>query len=461
MNVVYKGTLLLFIFFLIGCKKDKKTNPPPVITFNAPSPGQGCSYALDSTLGTYTMTINVNAQVSDNEHLASINVTLVDINHVPQQGSVNVPISSADFTFNLNYEVTQFRLPSGTYYIQVTASDGSNTTVAYQPIYIYTSPSILWGYCAVLKSNNKSIGFYGPSGNSLVYSIPLNQSYNGMKYGGYNAQLYVNGNGTQMPFQAFSMQPQSNLLAFTESANLSQQNYTCLYTDGNKPYVGFSNGDIYSYLSTSFPSTSYRYSTGNAVYPYFFTTTSLYGVGAFKNTNGTPDQLVAFNLSSGSTFQHFQLVINTALKSVVAIFEKAQDSLYVLGNDTNNNAVVYIYSPVENRISAYSFAGTGLGKMLSATKINNEYVLFSTATGVYSCIGLSLNIVPGFSGAQKLVYQPGLNLLTVGNSGSGSSSLTGYALITNTLSVTTFSAITNRTLNFGDSLIDFEVITNK
>jgi hypothetical protein len=464
-----------YLLLVSGCKKDKKTNPPPVITFTLPAANQSFNYALDPTLKTYTTTINVNAQVSDNEHLASISVTLVDVNYVPQQASVNVPISSADFIFNINYEVTKFNLASGTYYIQVTASDGANTTVAYQPIYIYTSPAQLWGYCVVLKNTPNTISYCDTSKNNLFTFPMLGVGYNGMRYSGYNEQLYVNGNGngTLQNFQAYSMQAQSlGAVSFTENS-LSNDNFTCLYTDGNKPYVGYYNiynaGSpiVYSYLNGT-PSTSYGFpSTTSYGYPYYFSTTSLYGMAAFKSkVSGTPDNLTTFYIT-GSFLQSIPFPSNF---KAVAIFEKQPDSLYVLGNDTTTNtAALYIYQPVENQFSSSSLLSGGMGKMSSAVEVTNECIIFSTNTGIYVCNGLSTNLAPSplNIGAQKLSYQPNINntsILTVASSSSGNANLAAYAISSSTVSVTTFSftPIPDWSLTFhSDSLIDFQVITNK
>jgi hypothetical protein len=426
-----------------------------------PAPGQSVSYLLDPTLKTYTATINVNAQVSDNEHLAYITVALVDINHVPLQASVNVPIASADFTFNINYEVTQFRLPSGTYNIQITANDGSNTTVGYQQIYINTSPTELWGFCAVLKSSPQMIKEYDTSSSpNNFYTISLNQPYNGMRYGGYNAQLYVNGNGTQMPFNSYNMQQAAvGSLNYSESASPTQQNYTCLYTDGNKPYVGFaSGGNINSYQNSGSPSTSYIYPTTTA-YPYCFTTSTSYGVAVFRNTYGIfNDQIIAFPLAGVTVSPNFPvaLAVNTTLNTIVAMFEKANDSLYVLGNDAGNNAVAYLLYP---SIPAFTPITLPPGKMLSATKVNNGGFIYSTATGVYVCNGVTVNpasLLP--NGAQKVSYQSGLNMLAVANSTSSiMSNIKAYTVSTNSLTLINNWSL----LTFGDSLIDFEVITNK
>ena len=363
---------------MLSCKKDKKDTQSPVITFISPSNGQ--TYKMFDTIG-------VSAHVSDNMHLSYINVTLTDANHGALQASYSVPITSLDFIFNIKYILTQFHLASGNYLMQITADDGYNTTSSYQSIHITESPTQLWGYCTVLKNTNQTINQVDTM-NSLISSISLSQPYNGMKYGAYNQQLYVNGKGTQ-EFQSFYLQPQTaKALTYAASATVSQQDYTYLFTDGYKPYVGFLNGDVYSFTSTGSYSTSYRLNDIN-FYPYYFTTTSAYGIGIFKSKIATvSDKIVSFGIF-GSVFNSLPLAGNTAITNVVGVFEKAQDTLYVVGNDATNQAVIGFYTPSNNTFLPYSISGSG--KMLSATKVNSGYILISTTTGIYPVIGLNLN----------------------------------------------------------------------
>ena len=132
----------------------------------------------------------------------------------------------------------------------------------------------------------------------------------------------------------------------------------------------------------------------------------------------------------------------------------------MLGNDANNQAVAYVYtfSGGAQGFSASPLAGFGsFGKMLSATKINNEFILFSTATGVYSCNGLNVNMVSLLPAAQKISYQSKLNVLSV----ASGSNLNAYSVITSTVGTTSFTPIAKMSKTFTDSIVDFEVITNK
>jgi hypothetical protein len=346
-------------------------------------------------------------------------------------------------------------LQTGAYFIQITANDGYNTATFNQPINIIESPTQLWGYCTVLKTYPQiinlipfdTLGVFNP-----ISHIGLSQAYNGMKYGAYNQQLYVNGKGT-MPFQSFYVQAQSiNQLAYSASATVSQLDYTSIYTDGNKPYVGFFNSDIYSFDNIGSYSTSYRLNNLN-FYSYLFTKTSNYGIGVYKSKIASnPDKIVSF--TGFGAFNNSAAL--PAKFKVIAVFEKGvhQDSLYVLGNDSNNQAQMYIYQPVENTFSNPLITNINYGKMMSAVMINNEYVIFSTPSGIYPITNENLNIALLNTGAQKLAYQPKLNMLIA----ASGFNLTPYHV--STYSLTPVSVI-HSSINCGDSIIDFEVITNK
>ncbi|HXU25676.1 MAG TPA: hypothetical protein VN698_00485 [Bacteroidia bacterium] len=398
-------------------------------------------------------TITVNARVSDNEHLSYINVTLTDLNHTPLQASYAVPIQSADFVFNIRYILTQFHLQTGNYFMQITADDGYNTTSFYQPISITESPTLLWGYCTVLKNSSQTINQIDTSGG-LISSIVLSQAYNGMKYGTYNQQLYVNGKGTR-PFQSFYLQAQTaSQLTYNASATVNQLDYTSLYTDGYKPYVGFLNSDINSFDNTGAYGTSYRLNDPN-FYPYLFTKTSNYGVGVFKSKIASvTDKIVSFS-GFGAMFNNMPLLIPNF--KVVAMFEKGNDSVYVFGNDASNQTQAYVFYVPNNSLSSLQNIPAA-GKILSAVKVSSNYAIFSTASGIYSVNGISVSSVLSSSGgAQKLAYHPKLNMLVTANSTSSTGSLNLYTVGTNSLTPVLHPSFINCT----DSIIDFEVITNK
>ncbi len=452
MRLALTLTIVLFIFILSSCTKDKKDTQPPIITFTTPTNGQSFVFLLDSTSGKYHIPINVTGNVSDNIHLTSVYIILTDMNHTPVQDAYKLSVTSASLTINNTYDVTEFRLQTGQYIMQITADDGYNSVSSFQPINITESPTQWLGYCVNLRSAPQTITGYD-SLKHINLTRTINGTYNGMKYGSYYQQLYVNGNANQ-PFTAYDIK--TNTPAYTEILTGTQTAFTCMHTDGRKAYVGFKNGitdgTIYSYLNTGAPSTSYRFTSSTISFPYYFTTTSTNNVAVYKNVSAPGgDNLVTFG-GAGASFNNSLLPVN--MKSVSSIIEKSQDSLYVFGNDINDNATAYIYTFSSNGFLTPPIFSNTFGKLLSAVKVNNQYVIFSTESGVYACKGTSVNSNPILTGVvQKLAYQPKINMLTTAEMGS----LNAYTVGTNSLSI-----LNARSMAFsGDSIVDFEVITNK
>ncbi|MEO8760816.1 MAG: hypothetical protein ABI388_06215 [Bacteroidia bacterium] len=445
----------MFILFLVGCKKDKKVTIPPTITYSSPSGGQALSYIYDAITHKYHLPINVVARVTDPVHLASIMVSLTDLNHTPLQAPVSVPITSADFVFNIMYDVTDFRL-QGSYLIQITADDGTSASSSFQPITIIESPTLWTGYCVNAKSNPLNIARYDSLQNQSFLSVTLT-NFNGMKFSGYNQQLFINGSGASQSFQAFNLN--HNMQDYADGLPGGQTDYTLIYTDGNKSYVGFSSvhpdstGIINSYLSSGLASTSYRYRATNTAYPYRFIATSTNNVAIYKVAlPNNQDVLVNFG-QFGFPVTTVALPVKI---NVVSVLQKSVDSLYIFGNDSNQQATAYIYT-FSGGISASPLSGVGsLGKLLSAVSINNEYVILSTKNGVYACTGTAINTTAVLPAAQKLAYQPKLNVLVA----ASGLNLNAYKIVTNA-GITSFNPFTKMNLTFADSIVDFEVITNK
>lgn len=434
-RIILYSTLALLIFFLFACKKEKKDSTPPQVSISSPAGGQ--AFKMFDT-------ITVSAHVSDETQLTSVVVSLNDLNNVPVQSSVSIGIQSKDFTFSIKYILTQYHLSSGFYNISVSANDGSNLRQGTVQVYINESPTVKTGYFIVGNTQPKNIVHYDLSFNQ-TNNIVLNTGFNGMAYGGYYQQLYVNGNINQS-FQAYSTQSNSPVWSLTYSGGGLPQ-YMNVYTDGTKPYISYYAGNVVSYSNTGSISKTYV-NSNNAYYASYFTFGSVYDIGLFKNKFGSgTDELICFGNSTG-------VAINnnfSPLASVVGIFEHTSDQFYVLGNDASNNAVFSLYTVSSNVCTPMSFLIAG--KMLSAVQIDSDNLVFSSSNGnIYAFKYSTSNLTPLASvTAQQLFYQSKMKELT--------------AACKNNLYVYSVSAsymLTQQTMQaFADSIIGFEVITNK
>lgn len=387
-------------------------------------------------------TIVVNAHVSDDVKLTSVTVSLTDMNNTPVQFTANIPIQGKDFSFTIKYILSEYRLNTGNYQISINANDGTNSHQSTQKIFVIESPTVKTGYAIVGASTPKVIAKYDTSFVSTG-SINVSTGFNGMAYGGYNQQLYINGNINQ-GFQSYNMQAGVADWSMPYGSSGIPQ-YMGVYSDGQKAYVSHYYGNLIAYSNTG---QSVKTFTNNAsgYYVSYFNFGSTYDMAVVKDKFGTgPDKIVCYKLTGVPNNDNFTPC------SIVGIFEKRFDQFYILGNDATGKSVFSLYDASANTCTPVSVLANG--KMLSAVQIDPDFMIFSCDNGnVYGFRYSNSNVLP-MAGvmAQKLFYQPKMTELT--------------ASVKNNLYVYSVSGnytLTQRKMQvFADSIIGFEVITNK
>lgn len=427
-------TALLLLIFFWSCKKKEKDTSSPSLGIS--SPVSGAFYKMYDT-------IIVSGHVSDDKHLSSVVVTLTDANNAVQQYSYSVPIQSNDFNFSIQYYLTNYHLSSGYYYISVTAGDGSNTTQRSTKIYITESPTLKTGYYVVGASQPKTIVKYNTA-FAQQSSISLNTGFNGMAFAPYYRMLYVNGTIYQ-PLQAYD--EQTNGLAWSYNYNGSGMPTTVsMSTDGTDAYVGYYAGSVMRITNTG--QLGAGYSTGNNIYyPTYFTLTSAYGTGVFKDKTGSAgDKLYCFYRGSGFYLNSAY----TPLKAI-AIFEHTQNEFYVVGNNSSGQAQLYLYSVQNNAFTGPFVLPTG--KLLSAVQADSDFLLLGMDNGnIYGYKYSTGNCLPlAGAKAQQLAYNNKLGEVTA----AVRNNLYSYSLSTN------YNLTQINMQTFTDSIIGFDVITNK
>lgn len=144
---------LWFIFFcvvLFSCKK--KDEQAPVITINTPIQGQNF---------TYTPTIDITGNVSDNVGLKAIEISLLDHEYKLASGVVGYSIDKNAKSYAFSYEVTDVYLPQGKYYLKVQAVDLSdNRSSTFVEIYLDELPLSLRGIYYVGTNENHNFDSY-------------------------------------------------------------------------------------------------------------------------------------------------------------------------------------------------------------------------------------------------------------------------------------------------------------
>jgi len=425
--------VFMLIFFSFSCKKEKKDKTSPLVAIT--NPLSGAAFQMFDTL-------DVSAHVSDETQISSIVVALTDINNTVLQYSYSVPVQSNDFTFNIKYYLTEYHLPSGFYYMSVTVSDGSNFTQRTVKIHITESPTVKTGYFWVGSLLPKQI-IKANTGMVQQNSITLSTGFNGMAFGPYYQQLFINGNLYQ-PFIGYDAVMNGTSWSIPYSSG-GIPNFMCVATDGQKAFIGYYSGDLGAMTYTGGTSTSYPNGNSN-YYPFYFTLTSNYGIGIYKDKQGGSDKLMSFGRTTGTPQNNTFMPIK-----VSHVFERTTTELFILGNNGSNQAVFYLYTVNTNAlVGPFSLPA---GKLLSAAWVDSDYLLLAMDNGIiygYRYSNSNATVLANVK-AQKITYDTGLRELNAAvNNGMYS-----YSLSTNyVLTATGFATVS-------DSIIGFEVITNK
>jgi hypothetical protein len=137
---------LMGLVLMLGCKKERDMISPEVEIF---TPKQHEAFTMGDS-------VFVSGIASDETMLTSVVVTLTDEQFIVRDHQVNLTVISNPQPFSFWYDLTNKHLPEGDYYIQVRASDGTNTRYKYRRIRLTQGPLSLRSVVVVTRSGEAS-----------------------------------------------------------------------------------------------------------------------------------------------------------------------------------------------------------------------------------------------------------------------------------------------------------------
>jgi len=241
----YQHCLLLLAFLGVGltaCKKDKE-NAPPVITIV--SPGDASTLTVPDTL---LVTVNV----SDDERVEQVTVSLLDANYVPVTPAVSVTPMSNPATITLALPVTSEQLESGTYKLLATATDGELSAKDIHTIQVSGVPLRLRMVYAVSATSTNAFALYRIDS---IGQVTLASSYD-MDLGGADisshAQRIFLAGSTTGPFLALDV---DYLSTIWQRPNMSPSGLPWFTSvdlcSDEQVYVGDGNGVLHGYQAVN------------------------------------------------------------------------------------------------------------------------------------------------------------------------------------------------------------------
>jgi hypothetical protein len=360
---IFKGAFVFLVVVFIGsCKKETDEYGPKVV-FNTPFENQ--SFMVYDNIA-------VNASVSDETRITELAITLVDLNYIPVQSSLLVPVSSSTITVNVSYPVDNIHLESGMYYLMITASDGKNDSRTFRRVLIIGVPKVLKKVFVATSSSvfQTNLSFIDSTFSGMNFNNTFSGDYLAVSSSSYDQQVFMCGNYTG----AFtSLTVPDNTLKFTISPAVSASPYfTGFYAEDRKIFVGRYDETIKGYSTA-----------GNIIYsgtanPGYYVRRMImnngYMVAEEKHKTSSGKVLVSF-YSTGTPEQ--QVAIN---QDVVAFCEKDDHKVFVFGNNAGQG-VIQLYDRLNNNLwdpYPYSLAA---GSILSAVKIDLDTYLIGHSNG--------------------------------------------------------------------------------
>lgn len=336
--VSFLGVLLILF---TSCKKEEDDTIPS-ISIVAPTNGQFFSVGD---------TIYIQGNVSDNNNLKYISISLNDDNNISTGNSINLNLNSGSYVLNEKLVLDDEQMTSGVYNLAITASDGTNSTTKFVELNINEFPKRRNGF--ILFSNN------GTSTN-IVKLDSLN-----------NASMLYNVNGDFFNGAVNSINQEviscgnlsGNLTAYNLSTGISSWNinnnaaglahFTGMAINQNHTYVGYYNQNIQSYLKSGIPNFS-----AQALTSFYVEQLSVHNndllITEQKHKTTTEIRLVAYYLATGVEKQN--VIIN---KDVVDMYSVSANEMVVFSNNSGNGEI-HIFDITQNSIWQPFTLNTGL-----------------------------------------------------------------------------------------------------
>ena len=404
-KIVFNKALLPCIFFVsalgfFSCKKDNDKATPPEIEILSPA---------ENTVFNMFDTVTVIFNVRDDEALTSVAVSLVDGSNNQVQGSVNATPSSMTTSVTALYVRNEIHLPSGYYYLKVSASDGKSSNYKLRKIYINEAPRKFLGAYLVSSTGPGNVNLFAAD---TLMNISSAYTYAGdfaaASLSSYNQAFYMAGQ-TSGNFSSLSLP--GHIIGWTVPLIPSANPYfTDVISYQKNVYLAFYDGRIKGYSKTG--SIVFNANIAQGFFPTRIARHPDYMLVATKEIISSTRKIVLFNGATGTGFQESFMT-----QVPKEIFYKDNDNLYFFGN-SGTQGVMEIYQISTNGF--WTPRTLPAGFLLSAVQIDPDNYLFGMNDGTIYRYQYSITSLTTFvSGIQAgiLKYDP-VNMVVFAVDGS-------------------------------------------
>lgn len=322
--------LLLVVFN--SCNKDLSDESIPTIYIASPSQGQYFSVGD---------TIYIQGNVSDNNSLTNISISLNDDNNISTGNSINLNLNSGNYVLNEKLILDNTQMASGKYSLAITANDGINSTSKFVELNINEFPKRRNGF--VLFSNNGTstniVKLDSLNNASILYNV--NGDFLNGVVNSINQEVISSGN-LSGNLTAYNLS--TGMISWSLNNNASGfAHFTGLAANENHTFVGFFNQNIQSYLKSGIPNFNAQALTN------FYTEQLSVHNGSLlvteqKHKTIAEIRLVAYYLATGLEKQN--TIIN---EDVIDMYSLSNNELVVFTNNTINGKI-QVFDIAQNSI---------------------------------------------------------------------------------------------------------------
>lgn len=325
---------LLFLFsFSLSCKKEEEA-VKPVISVTKPYPKQIFS-VFD--------TVHVVAEITHVKNLENISLTLLNKEMVPVTNRFNLTPTGKTYTLDNFIVIDDIELSSGSYYVQIKASDGKGHTNSFTEIYLFKAP-LYFKKALIIGKTTALMTSITTMDNSLQDTVigVINTDFGYSGYEPIENKLYISGKYSSSLF-CFDYNNAETVWSVQVPGFSPNPYFKHLLITDKKVYLALRNQAVIAYNSSG--TQIYNLPIQNNLYPEHLFIHNNFLVTSQRSLSSSDRYIVIYFLSSSGFAQQLQTNINP-----VGIFPKSDNEVFIFGNDNNGHAVLKIYEYESNNM---------------------------------------------------------------------------------------------------------------
>lgn len=392
-------------------------------------------------------TIQVDAQITDNKNIDWLRITLVNSHQQPVSSSINIEnINQKKYNLSQKYPVDNLQLSSGTYYLQVEASDGVNTKNGQQRLNITELDKKLQYFLVITNSNPKEVSVSTLdttyTNKQFVFSEPTD--YLDSRFTSMNQQLIISGEIIYNT-KAFDLKTFNQEWSIPATGNPPTPYFTVMGDNDKLLAMGYYEGFIGLFDQSGHQAMNIDCNSG--LFPYALCLSDEYLIAAEHRLNSGNDYVSQYYIETGGLLRQKFIdgdIVNVHIREGGSF----EDEVVIVIGNWMGRGRIWHYDLGDNNV--WNASSLYAEKIYTSCKVSDQYYLAGTGKDIrqhdYSTGGTFIwkdNIAP-----DRLKFDPVTN--------------TVIAIKNNTIYFYDFdSASLKKSVQMNDKVLNVHPIYNK